>query len=134
MLGGPRRSGIWPFLSFALPVERDEWELDESGRYATYLGPARRVVYAAHVVEAHDANDSEYEVHQGADERAQCGCVTQRIVLRVLDLKHGQDSSASTVTEPRVQNKATHESNIIDNTLSIFHSLTSEVTKPPMRA
>ena len=57
--GGLRRSGIWQFLSFASPAEGDEGVLGESGQYPTYLDLLRRVVYAAHVVEAHDAYDYE---------------------------------------------------------------------------
>ena len=60
----------------------------------------------------------------GADE-----CACQRIVLLVLDPDHGWDRLCRTrsVTEPRAQNKATHESSNADSTLSTSHSLTSEL-------
>ena len=39
------------FRSFALPVDRDVWELGEIGQRRTYLGPAGHAVHATHVVE-----------------------------------------------------------------------------------
>ena len=103
---------IATYRSFALPVDGDDWELGGSGQRGTQ-------VTFAHVVEAHTVYTILYETHQHADERAQCVFASQRIILRVQDR---QDSSARTVTEPRTQNKATHESSNAHNTLRVFHS------------
>ena len=111
---------IATYRSFALPVDGDDWELGGSGQRGTQ-------VTFAHVVEAHTVYTIPYETHQHADERAQCVFASQRIILRVQDR---QDSSARTVSEPRSQNKATHESSNAHNTLRVFHSLTSEARKP----
>ena len=77
------------FRSLALSVNEDEGELGEIGQRRTYLGPAGHTSHVAHVVETHDVYDSERETHQHADKRApQCCCASQRIILRVLDLKY----------------------------------------------
>ena len=42
---------IATFRSFALPIDRDEWELCEIGQRRMYLGSAGHAVHAAYVVE-----------------------------------------------------------------------------------
>ena len=101
----------------------------------TYLGPAGRVVHAAHVVEAHDVYTIPNERLISADEGATKvhnamvrfnGSFSASWIWNTVRIALPYEVSDGALCTTQ---KMAHERSKVDSTLSIFHSLTSQATK-----
>ena len=101
----------------------------------TYLGPAGRMVHAAHVVEAHDVytipNERLISADKGATKVHNAtvrfnGSFSASWIWNMVRIALPYEVSDGALCTTQ---KMTHERSKVDSSLSIFHSLTSQATK-----